>query len=49
MILPLRDTIPSKNVPIVNNLLIGINVAIFAFQMLQGSDYGFQRLVTSTA
>jgi membrane associated rhomboid family serine protease len=45
MILPLRDNIPSKNVPVVNNLLIGINVLVFVFQMLQGSDFGFQRLV----
>jgi membrane associated rhomboid family serine protease len=43
--IPIRDTIPSKNVPVVNNLLIGINVVVFAIQMLQGSDYGFQRLV----
>jgi membrane associated rhomboid family serine protease len=43
--IPIRDTIPSKNVPVVNNLLIGINVVVFAVQMLQGSDYGFQRLV----
>ncbi len=42
---PIRDNIPSKNVPVVNNLLIGINVVVFALQMLQGSDYGFQRLV----
>jgi len=45
MIIPLRDNIPSKNVPVVNNLLIGINVVIFAFQMVQGSDFAFQRLV----
>jgi membrane associated rhomboid family serine protease len=43
--IPIRDTIPSKNVPVVNNLLIGINVVVFAFQMLQGSEFGFQRLV----
>jgi membrane associated rhomboid family serine protease len=43
--IPIRDTTPSKNVPVVNNLLIGINVVVFAFQMLQGSDFGFQRLV----
>jgi membrane associated rhomboid family serine protease len=42
---PIRDNIPSKNVPVVNNLLIGINVVVFALQMLQGTDYGFQRLV----
>jgi membrane associated rhomboid family serine protease len=45
MIIPLRDNIPSKNVPVVNNLLIGINVIVFVFQMMQGSDFAFQRLV----
>lgn len=43
--IPIRDTIPSKNVPIVNNLLIGINVVMFLVQITQGSDYGFQRFV----
>jgi len=43
--IPIRDTIPSKNVPVINNLLIGINVAVFLFQLMQGSDMGFQRLV----
>ena len=41
--IPIRDTVPSKNVPIINNLLIGINVVMFVVQMMQGSDYGFQR------
>jgi membrane associated rhomboid family serine protease len=41
--IPIRDTIPSKNVPIVNNLLIGINVVMFAVQLLQGPD--FQRFI----
>jgi rhomboid family protein len=43
--IPIRDTIPSKNVPIVNSLLIGINVVVFVVQMMQGSDYGFQRFI----
>jgi rhomboid family protein len=43
--IPIRDTVPSKNVPVVNNLLIGINIVIFAFQLLQGSDFAFQRIV----
>ena len=43
--IPIRDTVPSKNVPIINNLLIGINVVMFVVQMMQGSDLGFQRFV----
>jgi membrane associated rhomboid family serine protease len=43
--IPIRDTVPSKNVPIINNLLIGINVVMFVVQMMQGSDYGFQRFI----
>jgi membrane associated rhomboid family serine protease len=43
--IPIRDTVPSKNVPIINNVLIGINVVIFVVQMMQGSDLGFQRFV----
>jgi len=38
--LPLRDTIPSKNYPVVNNTLIGINCVIFIFQLMQGSYLG---------
>ncbi len=36
--IPVRDTIPSKNYPIVNNALIGINVVFFIVQMAQGVD-----------
>ncbi len=43
--IPIRDTIASKNVPIVNNLLIGINVLMFVIQMMQGSHYGFGQLI----
>lgn len=35
--IPLRDTIPSRTVPLVNNLLIGANVAVFVVQLLQGA------------
>jgi len=35
--IPIRDTIPSKNYPIVNNILIGINVLVFLVQLSQGS------------
>jgi rhomboid family protein len=35
---PIRDTIPSKNYPVVNNAIIGINVIIFLFEMSQGAN-----------
>lgn len=35
--IPIRDTIPSKNHPVVNNTLIGINVVIFLVQLSQGA------------
>jgi membrane associated rhomboid family serine protease len=34
--IPLRDTTPSKNVPVVNNLLIGVNVVLFLVELSQG-------------
>lgn len=34
--IPIRDTIPSKTVPVVNNTLIGINVVFFLVQLAQG-------------
>ncbi len=43
--IPIRDTVRSQNVPIINNLLIGINVVMFAVQLMQGSELGFQRFV----
>jgi membrane associated rhomboid family serine protease len=36
--IPIRDTIPSKNHPVVNNTLIGINVVVFLVQLTQGID-----------
>jgi membrane associated rhomboid family serine protease len=36
--IPLRDTIPSKNYPIVNNSIIAINVLIYLLQLAQGED-----------
>lgn len=35
---PIRDTIPSKNYPVVNNTIIGINVIIFLIEMSQGTN-----------
>lgn len=43
--IPLRDTIPSKNFPVINTLLIGLNVVMFGVQLMQGSDVGFHRFV----
>lgn len=37
--LPLRDNIRSKNVPVVNNLMIGLNILVFLIQLSQGGDY----------
>lgn len=34
--IPIRDTTPSKNVPVVNNTIIGINVVFFLVQLAQG-------------
>ena len=36
--IPLRDTIRSQNYPVVNNLLIGINVLVFLIQLSQGPN-----------
>jgi membrane associated rhomboid family serine protease len=37
--IPLRDTTPTKNYPVVNNAIIGINVVIFILQMSQGAEW----------
>jgi membrane associated rhomboid family serine protease len=36
--IPIRDTIPSKNYPVVNHTIIGINVVLYLFEMTQGAD-----------
>jgi membrane associated rhomboid family serine protease len=36
--IPLRDTQPTKNYPVVNYVIIGINVVIFLVQLSQGPD-----------
>ena len=36
-LIPIRDTIPSRTVPLVNHLLIALNVAAFAAELLQGA------------
>lgn len=39
--IPIRDTVPSKNYPVVNNTIIGINAAVFFVQMFQGDPDRF--------
>ncbi len=36
--IPLRDTIPSKTIPIVNYMIIGINVLIFIYELALGAQ-----------
>lgn len=36
--IPLRDTTPTRNYPVVNTAIIGINVVVFCIQFLQGPD-----------
>ncbi len=36
---PIRDTIPSKNYPIVTHSLIGVNIICFLIQLSQGHDF----------
>lgn len=36
--IPIRDTTPTATVPVVNNALIGINVAVFLLEVLQGQS-----------
>jgi membrane associated rhomboid family serine protease len=43
--IPIRDTIPTRHVPVVNNVLIGINVVVFLFELLLGSGTEIQRLI----
>ena len=37
--IPLRDTVSSKNYPIVNNTIIAVNVFFFLLQLAQGSGF----------
>ncbi len=34
--IPIRDTVPSRNYPIVNNTLIGINIVVYLIQLSHG-------------
>ncbi|KJS30046.1 MAG: protease [Desulfatitalea sp. BRH_c12] len=34
--IPIRDTTPSRNVPVVNNVLIAVNVVVFLVELMQG-------------
>jgi membrane associated rhomboid family serine protease len=37
--IPLRDTIPAKNYPVVNTAIIGMNIVIFLVQLSQGVEW----------
>ena len=37
--IPLRDTIPTRNFPIVNTTIIGINVVVYLIQIGQGNEF----------
>ncbi len=43
--IPLRDDVPSRSLPIVNYALLGLNVAVFAYELSLGRDLAslFQR------
>jgi membrane associated rhomboid family serine protease len=41
--IPIRDTIPSKNYPVVNSAIIGLNVVIFLAELSQGP--GLERFI----
>jgi membrane associated rhomboid family serine protease len=43
--IPIRDTVLSKNIPVINNVLIGINVLTFFIQMMHGSGIEFHRFI----
>ena len=36
--IPLRDTIQSRNYPIVRNVLIGANIFVYLWELFQGSN-----------
>ena len=36
--IPLRDTTPTRNYPIVNTAIIAINIVVFLIQFLQGTE-----------
>jgi len=36
--IPIRDTIPSRNYPVVNTVIIGINVALYLVELAQGPN-----------
>ncbi len=37
--IPLRDTIPTRNFPIINTTIIGINVVVYLIQIGQGKEF----------
>lgn len=41
--IPIRDTTPTRNIPVVNNLIIALNVLVYLIQMAQGP--GLERFI----
>ncbi len=38
--IPIRDTVSSKNYPVINNVIIGINVTLYLMELMQGGGLG---------
>jgi len=38
--IPIRDTVSSKNYPVINNIIIGINVTFYLVELMQGGGLG---------
>ncbi len=38
--IPIRDTVSSKNYPVINNVIIGINVTLYLMELMQGGELG---------
>ena len=36
--IPIRDTVPSRNYPVVNNIIIGVNILVYLVEIGQGGD-----------
>jgi membrane associated rhomboid family serine protease len=44
--IPLKDTIPSRRFPIVNTILIGLNVLVFLAEVALGEEGLYQLIVS---
>ncbi|MAF33819.1 MAG: rhomboid family intramembrane serine protease [Desulfobacterales bacterium] len=38
--IPIRDTVSSKNFPVINNVIIGVNVTLYLVELMQGGGLG---------